>query len=110
MKINKIDYKRNQTGQYKLRKVQVHGGEIKTALNYAKEKKRHHHNLKKMIRKFSCNVFEKYFSTHPSAHEYVKYTSGYLWTPIARLGNELCHSLCSSLNADCGNPSLSAHT
>lgn len=39
MKINKIDYKKNQTGQYKLRKVQVHGGEIKTALNYAKEKK-----------------------------------------------------------------------
>lgn len=39
MKINKIDYKKNQTVQYKLRKMQVHGGKIKTALNYAKEKK-----------------------------------------------------------------------
>lgn len=34
-----MDYKKNQAGQYKLRKMQVHGGEIKTALNYAKEKK-----------------------------------------------------------------------
>lgn len=42
-----MDYKKTQAGQYKLRKMQVHGGEIKTALNYAKEKKRHHHNLKK---------------------------------------------------------------
>lgn len=35
-----MDYKKNQAGQYKLRKMQVHGGEIKTALNCAKEKKK----------------------------------------------------------------------
>lgn len=34
-----MDYKKNKTGQCKLGKMQVHGEEIKTALNYAKEKK-----------------------------------------------------------------------